>query len=67
MIMLKIVVFPAPLGPMSPTSSPLWMSMEKSFTATRPPNFMVRFCMERITSFPLMPSSFGKAPESSPT
>ena len=40
---LKAVVLPAPLGPISATISPRLISMLRSFTATTPPNCMVRW------------------------
>jgi hypothetical protein len=36
------VVFPAPLGPINPITSPSYTVMETSFTAVNPPNFLVR-------------------------
>ena len=39
--MLKIVVLPAPFGPISPTSSPGWIAKLNSDTAVRPPKRMV--------------------------
>ncbi len=47
-IRLNTVLLPAPLGPISPRISPLFISNETSFTATSPPN--------RLTS-PLTSSS----------
>src|SRR5579864_216012 len=44
---LKLVVFPAPLGPMSATVSPSFTENERSWTARRPPN---RLLSPRITS-----------------
>ena len=44
---LKNVVFPAPLGPMSPTISPAFTVAETSETATRPPK---RFVMWSASS-----------------
>ncbi len=41
--MLKIVVLPAPLGPMSPTNSCGSSVRLKSETAVRPPNRIVTF------------------------
>src|SRR5512141_724079 len=37
--MLKVVVFPEPLGPMSPKISPCDTSKETPFTAARPPKY----------------------------
>jgi len=39
--MLKSVVLPAPLGPMSETIDRSGISKEMSLTATRPPNSLV--------------------------
>ncbi len=41
--MLKNVVLPAPLGPMSETMLPRGMSKSTELTATRPPNRFVTF------------------------
>src|SRR6266540_3896576 len=45
--MLKIVVFPAPFGPMRPTSSCPSIDRLKSETAVRPPNRIVTFLTSR--------------------
>ena len=39
----KVVLLPAPLGPMSPRISPLTISNERSLTATSPPNALRAF------------------------
>ena len=39
---LKKVVFPAPLGPISPVIFPSWTCMDTSLFAINPPNFKVR-------------------------
>ncbi len=44
------VVFPAPLGPISPTISPWLMVMETVFTALRPPNCLVNRSVSKITT-----------------
>ena len=45
---LKTVVLPAPLGPMSPTSSPGKISREKSVRAWRPPKLWERSVISRM-------------------
>src|SRR5207247_4122002 len=46
-IRLKTVVFPEPLGPMSPTISPSSTRKAKSWTARRPPKSFVRPSVSR--------------------
>lgn len=41
----KVVVLPAPLGPMKPKSSPDLMVMDRSSTAVSSPNRLVRACV----------------------
>src|SRR5512139_1749265 len=62
--MLKVVVFPEPLGPMSPKISPCATSKETPFTAARPPKYFTR----RSTWKYAMPSSSdpGAEPEHPP-
>ena len=51
---LNTVVFPAPFGPISPTSSPSRISMLKSSTALRPPKEMPRCSVFRMTGMSLI-------------
>ncbi len=44
------VVFPDPLGPMSPTMEPRSTSMDRLFTATTPPKLRVTCRDSRIVS-----------------
>jgi hypothetical protein len=48
-IMLKRVVFPLPLGPMSPVMVFLFTSRETPSTATRPPKLLATFSSARMT------------------
>src|SRR5215831_13368482 len=47
-IKLKIVVLPAPFGPISPYRSPALSDMCRFLTAMRPPNRLVQFLTSRI-------------------
>src|SRR4030042_941432 len=38
---LKVVVFPSPLGPIKPTSSPLLIFRSNSLTAASPPKYLL--------------------------
>ena len=49
---LKKVVFPAPLGPISPTISPSCTCMLTSSTAVRPPKRIVTLLASRTTVVP---------------
>ena len=49
-IMLKMVVFPAPFGPMRPAIDPRGTNMSTLSTATRPPKRLVRPLMTRMSS-----------------
>ncbi len=49
-IALKQVVFPAPLGPISPRISPRRMSKVTESSATSPPNFIVKSFVSNRTS-----------------
>src|ERR671917_88505 len=49
-MMLKMVVLPAPLGPMRPAIAPRGTNMSTLSTATRPPNRLVRPLIARISS-----------------
>src|SRR5215203_2449579 len=48
--MLKMVVLPAPLGPMRPAIDPRGTNISTLSTATRPPKRLVRPLMTRISS-----------------
>src|SRR4051794_16165683 len=54
---LKVVVFPAPFGPISPTTWPAWTSSETSSTAWCSPN---RTCSSRASSSATGPSFRGR-------
>src|SRR5215216_3074421 len=57
-IMLKIVVLPAPLGPISAVVSPLGSEKDRSWTARTPPNTFSRPRSSRMAS--------GRVPDSPP-
>src|SRR5512146_2801538 len=46
----NIVVFPAPLGPMSPTTSPSFTEKLTSFTAASPPKSLETFAISSTDS-----------------
>src|SRR5512140_300104 len=48
--MLNVVVFPEPLGPMSPKISPFSTSKVTSLTAVRPPNFLTSFSTRKYAT-----------------
>ena len=59
---LNTVVFPAPLGPISPKISPFFTSKDKFSTAWTPPKYIHRFCTLSTVSSGILRPVFETAP-----